>query len=157
MEKVMENSPLKRALRKFNAGRPTTQPVDTPLGAVALAVEQRDRLARLLKDEGVEAQISTAIITRLKMPGASVDIADDTAVNQGSLHTAVRELEFYVEQGGHFTVSGLTFVIETADAADVVKYTLERTPEGCAALLTKTNEFRTRNRRRLPTGVDTDR
>src|ERR1035437_1981353 len=57
MEKVMDFSPLKRALRKFTAGRPTKQPVDTPLGAVVLAVEQRDRLARLLKEEGVEAHI----------------------------------------------------------------------------------------------------
>lgn len=144
MEKVMENSPLKRALRKFNAGRPTRQPVDTPLGAVVLAVEQRDRLARLLKDEGVEARISAEIITRLKLPGASVDIAEDTVLSEGSTHTALRELEFHVQHGGRFNVSGLVIAIETAEATDVVTYTLERTPEGCAALLTKTDEFRVR-------------
>lgn len=142
----MENSPLKRALRKFNAGRPTKQPVDTPLGAVVIAVEQRDRLARLLKDEGVEAHISTQIITRHKTPGIGVDYPEDTAVNEGSLHTALGELEFYAQRGDQFTVSGLTFVIETAEATDVFTYTLERTPEGCAALLTKTNEFRVRHR-----------
>jgi hypothetical protein len=146
MEKVMDASPLKRALRKFNAGRPTNQPVDTPLGAVVIAVEQRDRLARLLKDEGVEAQISTQIITRHKTPGIGVDYSEDTAVNEGSVHTAVRELEFYAQRGDQFTVSGLTFAIETAEAADVFTYTLERTPEGCAALLTKANEVRVRFR-----------
>jgi len=149
MEKVMENSPLKRALRKFNAGRPAKQPVDTPLGAVVLAVEQRERLARLLNDEGVEAHITTAIITRHKTPGIIGDYAEDTALNEGSVHTALKELEFAVQRGDHFTVSGLMFAIETAEATDVFTYTLERTPEGCAALLTKTNEFRVRLRRDL--------
>lgn len=135
-------SPLARALRKFNAGRPTKQAVDTPLGAVVLAVEQLERLARLLKDEGVEAHISTQIITRHKTPGIIGTCTEDTVVNEGSVHTAVRELEFYVERGDHFTVLGLTFAIETEGAADVVAYTLERTPEGHAALLAKTNEFR---------------
>jgi hypothetical protein len=135
-------TPIARALRKFNAGRPTKQPVDTPLGAVVLAVEQRDRLARLLKDEGVEARISTQIITRHETPGIIGDYPEDTVVNEGSVHTAVGELEFYVQRGDRFTVSGLTFGIETETDADVVTYTLERTPEGQAALLTKTNEFR---------------
>ena len=141
----MEDSPMKRALRKFNAGRPSNQPVATPLGAVVLAVEQRDRLARLLKDEGVEAHISTEIITRLKLPGASVAFPEDTVLNEGSAHTALAELEFHVQNGGHFTVSGLVFGIETAEGADVITYTLERTPEGCAALLTKKDEIRVRN------------
>jgi hypothetical protein len=142
--KKMDESltPLARALRKFNAGRPTKQPVDTPLGAVVLAVEQRDRLARLLKDEGVEAHISTQIITRHKAPGVIGVYPEDTVVNEGETHTAVRELEFYVQRGDRFIVSGLVFAIETESDADVVTYTLERTPEGHAALLTKTNEFR---------------
>jgi len=144
MEKVMDNSPLKRALRKFNAGRPTKQPVDTPLGAVVFAVEQRDRLSRLLKDEGVEARLSTEIITRLKLPGASVAFPEDTVLNEGSAHTALQELEFHVQNGGRFNVSGLVFAIETAEATDVVTYALERTPEGYAALLTKTDEIRVR-------------
>jgi len=146
MERVMDNSPLKRALRKFNAGRPTKQPVDTPLGAVVIAVEQRNRLLRLLKDEGVEARISTEIITRLKLPGASVAFPEDTALNEGSIHTALAELEFHVQNGGQFTVSGLVFAIETAEPPVVVTYTLERTPEGCAALLTQSDEFRVRTR-----------
>jgi hypothetical protein len=154
MEKVMDFSPLKRALRKFNAGRPTKQPVDTPLGAVVLAVEQRDRLARLLKEEGVEAHISAEIVTRHKTPGIGVDFPEDTALNEGSAHTALRELEFCVQRGDHFTVSGLAFAIETAEATDVVTYTLERTPEGCAALLTKTDEFRVRLRQAGERGGD---
>jgi hypothetical protein len=142
MEKVMETSPLKRVIRKFNAGRPTKQPVDTPLGAVTLAAEQMGRLARLLEDEGVEASVSAAIITRHKIPGADVNLIEDTAVNEGSLHTALAELEFCVQRGDRFTVSGLTFILEAADATDVIAYTLERTPEGLAALLTKGDEFR---------------
>jgi hypothetical protein len=141
-------SPLARALRKFNAGRPTKQPVDTPLGAVVLAVEQRDRLARLLKDEGVEAHLSTQIITRHTTPGIIGDYPEDTVVNEGAVHTALGELEAYVQRGDHFTVSGLTFAIVTESDAEVVTYTLERTPEGHAALLTKTNEFRMSLRRR---------
>jgi hypothetical protein len=135
-------SPLARALRKFNAGRPAKQAVDTPLGAVVLAVEQRDRLARLLKDEGVEAHLSTQIITRHKKLGSTALLTEDTVVNEGSVHTAVRELEDYVQLGDRFTVLGLVFAIDTESGADVVTYTLERTPEGHAALLTKTNEFR---------------
>jgi hypothetical protein len=148
--KKMDESltPVARALRKFNAGRPTKQPVDTPLGAVVLAVEQRDRLARLLKDEGIEAHISTQIITRHITPGSSAARPEDIAVNEGATHTAVRELEFYVQQGERFTVSGLVFAIKTESGADVVTYTLERTPEGHAALLAKTNEFRVNRRGR---------
>ena len=141
-------TPLGRALRKFSAGRPTKQSVDTPLGALVLAVEQRDRLSRLLKDEGIEAQLSTQIITRHKLPGVSVAHTENTVVNEGALHTAVRELEFHVQQGHHFTVLGLTFSIETENDADIVTYTLERTPEGQAALLTKTNEARVHLHRR---------
>jgi hypothetical protein len=147
--KKMDESltPLARALRKFNAGRPTKQPFDTPLGAVMLAVDQRDRLARLLKDEGVEADLTTQIITQLRLPGSGA-FTEDTAVNEGAVWTAVKELEFYVQQGGHFTVLGLTFGIETESGEDVVTYTLERTPEGQAALLTKTNELRVNRQRR---------
>lgn len=141
----MEDSPMKRALRKFNAGRPSKQPVDTPLGAVVIAVEQRDRLARLLKDEGVEARrIDTQIITRHKTPGIIGAYAEDTALNEGSAGIALQELEFYIQRGDHFTMSGLAFAIETAEATDVITYALERTPEGYAALLTKTDEFRVR-------------
>ena len=149
--KKMDESltPVARALRKFNAGRPTKQPVDTPLGAVVLAVEQTDRLARLLNDEGVEAHISTQIITRHPMPGSSAVFTEETAVNEGATHTAVKELELHVQNGNRFTVLGLVFAIETeSDADNVVTYTLERTPEGQAALLTKTNEFRVSRRGR---------
>ena len=145
---------MKRALRKFNAGRPSRQPVDTPLGAVVISVEQRDRLSRLLKDEGVEARISAEIITRLKVPGASVAFPEDTALNEGSVHTALAELEFHVQNGNHFTVAGLVFAIETAEPPVVVTYTLERTPEGCAALLTQTDEFRVRLRQAGERGGD---
>jgi hypothetical protein len=140
-------SPLARALRKFNAGRPTKQPVDTPLGAVVLAVEQRDRLARLLKDEGVEAHLFTQIVTRHSIPGSSAMLTEDTAVIEGTTHTAVKELELHVQNGNRFTVLGLVFAIETDSRADVVTYTLERTPEGQATLLTKTNEFRLHRRK----------
>ena len=139
-------TPMQKIIRKFNAGRPTKQPVDAPLGAVVLAVEQRDRLARLLKDEGVDARISTQIITRHITPGVSAARPEETAVNEGATHTAVRELEFYVQQGERFSVSGLVFAIETESGADVVSYTLDRTPEGQAALLTKTNELRVNRR-----------
>jgi hypothetical protein len=146
MEKLMDGSPLKRALRKFTAGRPVEQPVDTPLGAVVFAVEQRDRLQRLLKGEGVVAAISTEIITRLKLPGLIGELTEDTALNEGSMYTALRELESHVQEGGSLIVSGLVFVIETAGAKDVASYTLDRTPEGCAVLLAKTEEVRGRLR-----------
>jgi len=148
METVLADNPLKRAFRKFNAGRPARQPVDTPLGAVVLATEQRDRLARMLKDEGVEARhVSTVIIGRVNGPGFDGDLAEDIIVNEGSAHTALYELELHALQGRSFTVLGLTFLIETAEATDVVAYTVERTPEGCATLLSKTNEYRVQHRR----------
>jgi hypothetical protein len=139
-------TPAARALRKFNAGRPAKQAVDTPLGAVVFAAEQMERLERLLKDEGVEAYISTTLISRHATPGIIGDYVEDTAINQGSLHTALREMEFYAQRGDRFVVSGLVFAIETDGLADVVTYTLERTPEGQAALLTKTNEIRLNRR-----------
>jgi hypothetical protein len=141
-------SSLVRRAANLNAGRPTKQPVDSPLGAVVLAVEQRDRLARLLNDEGVDAHLTTLIITQLKLPGSIEAIPEDTEVVEGWVFEAVKELEFHVRQGGHFTVSGLVFAIETESGADVVTFTLERSPEGQAALLTKTNELRVSRQRR---------
>jgi len=125
-------SPLSRALRKFNAGRPTKRSVDTPLEAVLLAVEQRDRLSDLLSDTGARLT-RTVIVIQAALPDGT-PLQDWADVDEGEESGAVAFLEGHSRDGGSFVVSGLKFVFETADGEDVVDYPVERTPEGRKAL-----------------------
>ncbi len=105
--------PLDRALRRFNAGRPSKQAIDTPLGAVVLAVEQRDRLTRLLTDEGVDYEgVQVEIVTRRQESPAVIGPYEwDTEVPEGETHAALQDLEQFVHQGGRFTVIKLVFTV----------------------------------------------
>jgi hypothetical protein len=150
----MEESlgPLDRALRKFNAGRPSRQAVDTPLGAVVLAVEQKERLTRMLKDEGVVYEAVVAeIVTRQESPAVIGSFETGTIVQEGEAHAALRELEFFVQQGGRFAVVKLALTVaglaDESERARTVTYAVERSPEGENTLL-KTSEFHVKRHKR---------
>jgi hypothetical protein len=137
---AMENSitPLTRALRRFSAGKPIGRPVDTPLGAVLLATEQRQRLRGILENEKdiQSPRITRAAIT-IRLRAAGVPVAFDDGpilVEKGTESEAVRELEGYLKCGHSFTLSGLLFVVEAGDETRVFQYRIERTAEGDAAL-----------------------
>jgi hypothetical protein len=136
----MENSltPLTRAVRRFSAGKPIGRTKDTPLGAVLLATEQRERLRGILdNEEGIESPIIThaAIAVRLQAPGVPVAFDDGPIlVKEGTESEAVRELEAQLKCGNKFTVSGLTFVVQAGAEVRVFQYRIERTSEGDAAL-----------------------
>lgn len=135
-------TPLTRALRRFGAGKPVARPKETPLGAVLLATEQRERLRRILESErDIESHCIThaAITIRLESPGV-IGAFDDGPyfVTEGTESAAVKELENILACGHRFIVSGLTFVVQTGTETRVFEYRLDRTPEGEAALcLTK--------------------
>lgn len=136
----MEDSltPLTRALRRFGAGKPVTRSKDTPLNAVLLASEQRERLRGILdSEEGLESPRIThaAIAIRLKAPGVPIEFDDaPIEVVEGTESEAVQYLEGQIKCGNGFTVSGLTFVVEAGADVRVFQYRLDRTPEGASAL-----------------------
>lgn len=132
-------TPIARAIKRFGSGKPVTRPTDTPLTAVLLATEQRDRLRAILEsEEGIESARVThaAIAIRIHARGALIPIPDDPGVLiiEGSESRAVAELEAQLKCENTFTVSGLTFVVEVQSETRVFQYRLERTPEGDAAL-----------------------
>lgn len=133
--KAMEESltPLMRALRKFSAGKPGSLP-ETPLEAVRLAVEQRDRLARILADEdGVERPkiLMTAIVVRFEVARSRATIDDDPIlIEPGKESAAVSELEAYRDCGHRFRISGFVFVVRVGNKKHRFNYRVERTPEG---------------------------
>ena len=126
-------SPLSRALRKFNAGRPSKQEVDTPLGAVVLAVEQRERLAVLLAEVGVSLS-RTIIVIEATLPGMGVPMQVWADVDAGCESSTVKFLEEHSQDGNSFGVSGLKFVVQGEGGHSVVDYAVNRTPEGRKAL-----------------------
>jgi hypothetical protein len=134
----MESSltPLARAFRRFGAGKPMARPSDTPLGAAVLAVEQRERLRRMLAKEGLEsssiAGVAIAVLT--KHPGTPVELDDLIEVVEGAESEAVALLEAYLKHGHKFTVAGLSFVVQSGDEMRVFQYRIERTAEGDAEL-----------------------
>jgi hypothetical protein len=135
----MENSltPLARALRKFCAGKPISRANNTPLGAVTLAAEQRERLRKILEnDKDIQSPSIThaAVTVLLEAPGVAVPFDDLVLVEEGTESEAVRFLEAHIECGNTFTVAGLSFVVQAGDATRVFQYRVERTPDGDAAL-----------------------
>ena len=130
-------TPLARALRKFTAGKPPAYPKDTPLAVVLLATEQRERLKRILAAEDIENPrvTCTAIAVRLETPGSPVALDDGPIeVAEGAESGAVAWLEEHLKCGNKFTISGLTFVVQTGPDVRVFQYRIERTPEGDAAM-----------------------
>lgn len=136
MEKSL--SPLSRALRRFSAGKPVCRPEDTPLRAVLLATEQRERLRAILDSEDIDSPriTHTALVILLDAAGSSVLFDDGPfVVIEGKESFTVRDLEQLLECGHKFTVSGLTFVVQSgAEKPRIFEYRAERTPEGEAAL-----------------------
>jgi len=136
----MEESltPMARALRKFSAGRPPIRTKDTPLGAVFLAVEQRDRLTKILaSEEGLEHPRITAaaIVGRLDVTGSDTAIENEfITIEEGKESAAVAFLEDYRVYGHKFTLSGLMFAVRAGKEARLFSYRIERTPEGDAVL-----------------------
>ena len=135
----MEESltPLARALRRFNAGKPLKQLKDTPLAIVVLAVEQRDRLANFLAgEEGVESPKITAtnIVGLLKVQGSTTPLVEHVEIEDGKESEAVAWLEAHRNYGHKFRTSGFVFVIRVGRKEHIVSYRVERTPEGDAVL-----------------------
>lgn len=126
-------SPLARALRKFNAGRPAKQAVDTPLGAVVLAVEQRGRLNGLLAEAGATLS-RTIIVIEATVPGIAVPVQDWIDVAEAAESDAVAFLEDTNRSGYTFVVTGLKFVVVSDGGETVVDYAVLRTAEGREAL-----------------------
>lgn len=137
--KAMEESldPLTRALRKFTAGKPSGSLKDTPLGVVSLAVDQRDRLMKILSDEpGIRHPRITeaAIVGRLKIKGSGTIVNEIVPVVEGKESAAVEHLEGNRNFEHQFTISGLVFAVHVGKDARLFSYRIERTPLGDAVL-----------------------
>jgi hypothetical protein len=135
----MESSlvPLTKALRRFSAGQPMGRAIDTPLAAVVLADQQRERLRGILdSEEGLESPsiVHTAIAVLLENSGMPVALDDLILVEEGAESEAVAFLEAYLKCGHKFTVAGLSFVVQSGDEMRVFEYRIERTAEGDAKL-----------------------
>jgi hypothetical protein len=159
IQKMEESlSPLDRAVRKITAGRPARQAVDTPIGAVALAEEQRERLTRLLEEEGIQAHVLAQIITEQESPNALEPFPWTTDVEEGSTYKALHDLELFVREGGRFVFTGLKFSIEPkneVESAHTITYTLKRSTDGQAGVLVKTSESQVKHyKRRTSTGEE---
>lgn len=135
---AMENSltPIQKAYRKFLSGKPPVTPKNSPLGAVTLATEQRNRLARILKDEKLKARITgTAVVIRFVPPSRDVP-ADTIPVEENKEGQAIALLEVYgTKFKRQFVISGLMFTVLDGKEKRFFAYPIERTPEGEAALL----------------------
>jgi hypothetical protein len=136
--KAMEKSltPTQRAYRRFLSGRPPAMPKNTPLGAVTLATEQRERLAAILKDEAKTARIQgTAVVIRFT-PTVPDTPADSILVEEGKEGQAIAFLEMYGKKfKREFVIAGLQFNVQEGKKCTFFVYPIERTPEGEAALL----------------------
>lgn len=135
MEEVL--TPIQRAYRKFLSGRPPATPKNTPLGAVALATEQRQRLTKILADEGlVRAHIvGMAVVVRFNPPVPETP-SDTILVEEGKEGSAIAFLEQYgAKYRRPFVIAGLLFTVKDDQEKRFFVYPIERTPEGEQALL----------------------
>jgi hypothetical protein len=132
-------TPMQRAARRFNSGRPPAPPKNTPLGAVLLATEQRTRFARILESErGLKNPriTSLAVVIRFARPADPNVLADAILVEEGKESKALAFLEMYGEKlKRDFIVVGLQFAVQDASEKRLVAYPIDRTPEGEAALV----------------------
>jgi hypothetical protein len=127
MEKSL--TPMQKALRKFGAGRPPVPPKNTPMAAVSLVIEQRERLLQKLQDSGLKNPriTSAAIVVR----PTSEATPSALLVVEGRESEAVAFLE---RIAGRFVIVGPMFAVQ--DDSDKMPFALliERTPGGQAAL-----------------------
>jgi hypothetical protein len=137
--KAMEKSltPMQKAYRKFLSGKPPVTPKNTPLGAVALATEQRQRLAGILAEEGLKAARVTGVAVVIRfVPSVPDALADTIPVEEGKEGQAVATLETYgAKFKRSFEIVGLHFAVQDGRKEKrLFSYPIERTPEGHAAL-----------------------
>lgn len=137
MEKSL--TPMQKAYRQFLSGRPPATPKNTPLGAVALATEQRQRLTGILaeqrlKDAGITG---VAVVVRYLRPAPNAP-ANTILVEEGKEGQAVASLEESSVRRA-FVIAGLLFTVRDGKEKRFFAYPIERTPEGEAALLWSCN------------------
>jgi hypothetical protein len=137
--KAMEQSltPMQKAYRKFLSGKPPDAAKNTPLGAVALATDQRKRLADLLTKEHVKgARITSMGVVIRFVPFVPETPADFIIVEEGKEWQAIQALEQYrTKVKRDFVIAGLLFAVQDSKEKRGFAYPIERTPEGQAALL----------------------
>jgi hypothetical protein len=130
-------TPMQRAYRKFLSGKPPAEPKNTPLSAVALATEQRKRLADILaREEGLRNPriTSMAVVIRLYDPPPNLR-ADAILVEEGKEGQAITFLELYGAQFKRtFIIAGLQFAVQDGREKRLFAYPIERTQEGKKAL-----------------------
>jgi hypothetical protein len=148
MEKTL--TPMQRAYRQFLSGRPPANPKNTPLGAVALATEQRKRLADILSEQLLKAAriTSMAVVIRF-VPPVPETPADTILVEEGKEGRAIAFLEAYgAKFKRSFVITGLQFAVRDGMEKRFFAYPIERTPEGEAALLWSCNRQTSGNARK---------
>lgn len=131
----MEESltPTVKAFRRFAAGRKPEQPKDTPLGALLVATEQRERLRRILDtQEGLQDTQITGAAVVLRFEGHEGGYP--VIVKEGSESGALAQFEEYTRLGRAFHICGLMFTVRSGSEMYPFAYLIERTPEGSAAL-----------------------
>lgn len=139
MEKSL--TPMQKAYRKFLSGKPPATPKNTPLGAVALATEQRLRLTGILAEQRLKAAriTSMAVVIRFVPPVPDAP-ADTILVEEGKEGQAISHLESYrAKFKREFVIAGLQFAVQDGKEKRFFAYPIERTPEGEAALLWSCN------------------
>jgi len=140
MEKTL--TPMQKAYRKFLSGKPPAVPKNTPLAAVVLATERRNRLADILAEEHVKAAriTSMGVVIRF-VPFVPESPADFIVVEEGKEWQAIASLEQYrTKVKRDFVIAGLLFAVHGAEGKRGFAYPIERTPEGQAAVLWMDNK-----------------
>jgi hypothetical protein len=127
MEKSL--TPMQKALRKFLSGRPPAPPKNTPITAVSLVIEQRERLTQKLIESGLKNPriTSAAIVVR------AIQHHDPATflVAEGRESEAVAALE---PHAGRFVIVGLLFAVQDDSEKRPFAFPIERTQEGVAVL-----------------------
>jgi hypothetical protein len=136
MERAL--TPMQRAVRRFNSGRPPATPKNTPLGAVMLATEQRKRFAEILAAEkGAKHPRITSMGVVIRFPNPDPNaLADFILVEEGEEGQAKALLEMYgAKSKGEFTIAGLQFGVQDGKEKRQVAFPIDRTQKGEEALL----------------------
>jgi hypothetical protein len=135
MEKTL--TPMQRAYRQFLSGRPPDRPKDTPLGAVSVAIRQAQRLDDILGRQHVKgARITSMGVVIRFVPHVPEAPADFVLVEEGKEGQAIAFLEQYgAKFKRNFVIAGLLFAVQAGKEKRAFPYSIERTPEGEAALM----------------------
>ena len=130
---------MQKAYRHFLSGKPPETPKNTPLAAVSLATEQRQRLEEILGKHEVKDARITSVAVVVRFPSAPELPADVILVEEGKTGQAIAQLEAYgsgLKVKRLFIISGLHFAIQMGTKEKrLFTFPIERTPEGHAALM----------------------